>query len=98
MNLKTVVQQYADAPLADRNRLDHLLRVQFHLSKAAYQRILDADKENGPDTPSSSQNSQPSSSQAFLEETVDLACASAPPSGTANVTAGSPLVGFSFFD
>lgn len=89
-----LVQQYADTPKEERNRLDFLGLLQVHLSQAAFQRLQDEDDENAQQTPSSSQGSQPST-QTFMEDFVELACSSANPSGTAEVSVG-PSVDVNF--
>lgn len=91
-----LVQQYADTPVEERNRLDFLGLVQVHLSPAAFQRMLNAVDENTQQTPSSSQGSQPANTQAFMEDFVELACSSAPATGTAEVSIGDPLPSTAF--
>ncbi|KAH7708935.1 hypothetical protein AAVH_23811 [Aphelenchoides avenae] len=96
-NIKLLVQQYHDTPELERDRLNYLTTIQYHLSKAAYAK-LEVEKENHADTPSTSQSSQegPRSTQAFVADLIESACSSAPATGTAIVTEGRSLSPFDF--
>lgn len=71
-NLRALVAKYAATPPAERNRLDYLERVQYHLSETAFARLVEIENED----PASSQSSQqPSASQYVDDEDPEVATA-----------------------
>lgn len=98
-NLRELVLIYNDKPVEERNRLDHLRLVQFHLSAKAFEQLFDFLEDGENESPCSSQGSHlptPTASQAVLCHMVDVACSSAGPSATAEVSVTQSLDPFSF--
>ncbi|KAH7717801.1 hypothetical protein AAVH_14788 [Aphelenchoides avenae] len=80
-NLQVHVEQYAAKPPEERNRIEFLRFVQYHLSPVAFARLIaDQEKENGGDAGSACSSQQTIASESSDDEDPDLPSQSQEPS------------------